>query len=92
MRRFGAQHGRTTWHATVAPIGAVFAAIAIALASAPLQAAPSASDTDAARELMAQGRKEQSRLRVMDVYLREPSGWNQVASNVCLHPEEMRGI
>ena len=40
----------------------------------------------------AQGRREQSRLRVMDVYLREPSGWNQVASNVCLHPEEIRGV
>ena len=40
----------------------------------------------------AQGRREQSRLRVIDVYLREPSGWNQVASNVCLHPETLRSM
>jgi ketosteroid isomerase-like protein len=40
----------------------------------------------------AQGRIQESRLRVIDVYLREPSGWNQVASNVCLHPEEIRAV
>jgi ketosteroid isomerase-like protein len=39
----------------------------------------------------ARGRIQESRLRVMDVYLREPSGWNQIASNVCLHPGEIRG-
>lgn len=39
----------------------------------------------------ARGRREESRLRVMDVYLREPGGWNQIASNVCLHPVEIRG-
>ncbi len=38
----------------------------------------------------ARGRREESRLRVIDVYLREPGGWNQVASNVCLHPENIR--
>ncbi len=40
----------------------------------------------------ARGRREESRLRVIDVYLREPGGWNQVASNVCLHPEEIRAV
>lgn len=60
MRRFGAQLGRTTWHAKGASVGAVFAAFAIALATSSLHAAPSASDTDAARELMAQGRKERA--------------------------------
>jgi ketosteroid isomerase-like protein len=38
-----------------------------------------------------QGRMEAYRLRVLDVYLREPTGWNQVATNTSLHPEEMIG-
>jgi ketosteroid isomerase-like protein len=38
-----------------------------------------------------QGRVEAYRLRVLDVYLREPTGWNQVATNTSLHPEEMIG-
>ncbi len=54
MRRFGAQRGRTTWLLKIA------SAVAIALASASALAAPSASDKDAARELMAQGRKERA--------------------------------
>ena len=35
------------------------------------------------------GREEGYRLRVIDVYLREPLGWNQIATNVGLHPEDM---
>ncbi|MBK8230296.1 MAG: DUF4440 domain-containing protein [Candidatus Eisenbacteria bacterium] len=35
------------------------------------------------------GRDEAYRLRVIDVYLREPLGWNQVATNVCPHPEDL---
>ena len=38
-----------------------------------------------------QGRTEAYRLRVLDVYLREPMGWNQVAANTSLHPEELIG-
>lgn len=38
-----------------------------------------------------QGVEEAYRLRVLDVYLREPLGWNQIATNVSLHPEEMLG-
>ena len=38
-----------------------------------------------------QGRMEAYRLRVLDVYLREPTGWNQVATNTSLHPEELIG-
>ena len=38
-----------------------------------------------------QGTQEAYRLRVLDVYLREPLGWNQIATNVSLHPEELRG-
>ncbi len=38
-----------------------------------------------------QGRVEAYRLRVLDVYVREPMGWNQVATNTSLHPEEMIG-
>lgn len=37
------------------------------------------------------GQEEAYRLRVMDVYLREPLGWNQVATNVAPHPEEIVG-
>jgi len=37
------------------------------------------------------GREEGYRLRVIDVYLREPLGWNQIATNVGLHPEDMSG-
>ena len=38
-----------------------------------------------------QGKTEAYRLRVLDVYLREPSGWNQVATSTSLHPEERIG-
>jgi ketosteroid isomerase-like protein len=38
-----------------------------------------------------QGRTEAYRLRVLDVYLKEPMGWNQVATNTSLHPEELIG-
>lgn len=38
-----------------------------------------------------QGRERAYRLRVLDVYLREPAGWNQVATNTSLHPEELMG-
>ena len=38
-----------------------------------------------------QGRTEAYRLRVLDVYLREPMGWNQIAANTSLHPEELIG-
>jgi len=38
-----------------------------------------------------QGKVQAYRMRVLDVYLREPSGWNQVATNATLHPEERLG-
>lgn len=38
-----------------------------------------------------QGRTEAYRLRVLDVYLRDPMGWNQVAATTSLHPEEIIG-
>jgi hypothetical protein len=52
MQRFGARRGRTTWKATITAV------LALVLASGVAQAAPSASDVDAARELMSQGREE----------------------------------
>lgn len=38
---------------------------------------------------LAQGRETSIKLRVLDVYVREAEGWNLLASNANLHPDEI---